>query len=383
MNIEDVLRSHGVGVGSGGGGGGSGVIVTYRNTVTTASVLSAVPIGIVSFNKAKDTLFVYQGNTYRENMIDYTIASDGLSINKTSGTWAIGTTFNFVVLTSAPASEAMITASLTNIVPITANGTVTINVGVADFDANNDVLDVWHDNALYYPGDQYTLSGTGAAAAINLVGFSLNIGERIFFRIWKRVRKDLSTLQSLYVTTSLSNLVTLATNDNTTVNIGINTYAVATDFLDVHIGNTILHAGVDYTIDSSGAFITLIGFTGNIGDKFYFRIIKQVLSVLPAEPAMTALNAHSAKNASDGVHGLDATIAKFRASSSTYTDNDTSQTFADSFCTAASLVTIAITSGTVPQGIWTVTSAAGSFTITSTVAESNDITFDYYIQKVV
>lgn len=76
-------------------------------------------------------------------------------------------------------------------------------------------------------------------------------------------------------------------------------------------------------------------------------------------------------------------IAKFKSGNSSYTDNDTAQTFTDAFCTASSLVTISITSGTKPQGTWVVTSASGSFTITSSVAESTDITFDYFITKVV
>lgn len=75
--------------------------------------------------------------------------------------------------------------------------------------------------------------------------------------------------------------------------------------------------------------------------------------------------------------------AKFKKSNGTFTDNDTAQTFTDTFCTVASLVTIAITSATAPQGIWSVESSEGYFTITSTVAESTDITFDYYIQKAV
>lgn len=74
------------------------------------------------------------------------------------------------------------------------------------------------------------------------------------------------------------------------------------------------------------------------------------------------------------------TCGKFKKGSAIYTDNDTSQTFTNTFCTANSLVTIIITTGT-PQGIWTVNSADGSFTITSDVAESADISFDYYIQK--
>ena len=72
--------------------------------------------------------------------------------------------------------------------------------------------------------------------------------------------------------------------------------------------------------------------------------------------------------------------ASFKQSNSTFTDNDTAQTFTDAFCTAASLVIVSIT-GSDPAGTWSVVSAAGSFTITSTSAESTDITFDYFITK--
>ena len=80
---------------------------------------------------------------------------------------------------------------------------------------------------------------------------------------------------------------------------------------------------------------------------------------------------------------IEATIGSFKKGSSSYTDNDTSQTFTDAFCTDTSLVTVCITSVTLPKGVWSVESANGSFTITSTVAETDDITFDYYIQKAV
>ena len=75
-------------------------------------------------------------------------------------------------------------------------------------------------------------------------------------------------------------------------------------------------------------------------------------------------------------------VSNFKAGNSSFTDDDTAQTFTDTFCTATSLVTIVIT-GSTPAGVWSVESAVGEFTITSTIAESTDITFDYYINKVV
>jgi hypothetical protein len=94
-------------------------------------------------------------------------------------------------------------------------------------------------------------------------------------------------------------------------------------------------------------------------------------------------NIDGLQTALDTFQVADPTLAKFKASNSIYTNNTTSQVFTDAFCTANSLVTVVITSVTKPQGLWSVDSAAGSFTITSTVAESTDITFNYYIHKVV
>ena len=75
------------------------------------------------------------------------------------------------------------------------------------------------------------------------------------------------------------------------------------------------------------------------------------------------------------------TNALFKQGDDTYTDNDTAQTFTDAFCTATSLVIVSITDASDPQGTWSVESATGEFTITSTVAETDDIDFDYYIIK--
>lgn len=89
------------------------------------------------------------------------------------------------------------------------------------------------------------------------------------------------------------------------------------------------------------------------------------------------------KDINGGVQSYSESACLFKAGSSNYTDNDTSQTFTDAFCTSNSLVTVVVNSASIPEGIWSVASANGSFTITSTSNESTDIAFDYYIQKAV
>ncbi|GBF34155.1 hypothetical protein DCCM_3267 [Desulfocucumis palustris] len=145
------------------------------------------------------------------------------------------------------------------------------------------------------------------------------------------------------------------------------------------------------TTDGAGAIATVTD-TRTIKDPNVAARVDEVAADLNthlAEKAAQAVLGHVQVNGTtitadeNGVIGVASDIAKFKSGSGTFTDNDTSQTFVDAFCTVNSLVVVTITSGTAPQGIWKVTSANGSFTITSTVAESADITFDYYIVKVV
>jgi len=84
------------------------------------------------------------------------------------------------------------------------------------------------------------------------------------------------------------------------------------------------------------------------------------------------------------VHGVTSNIQTqlnsiFENSSNTFTNGTTTQTFTDTFCTSSALVVVAIT-GT-PLGVWTANANSGSFTITSTVAETNSVAFTYYIIK--
>ena len=75
--------------------------------------------------------------------------------------------------------------------------------------------------------------------------------------------------------------------------------------------------------------------------------------------------------------------AFYKKATGTFTNDTVSQSFSDAACTANSLVVVSITSVTAPQGIWSVESYDGYFIITSTVAETDDITFDYFIIKAV
>ena len=159
----------------------------------------------------------------------------------------------------------------------------------------------------------------------------------------------------------------------------------------------------DSGADNVGATAVAAGFGSTVQsnmEAIYAAITGVVLGSIPNDSLTEAKMAAAMKKAAGGVaeydtvnshvgltpatsaHGMDSSIAKFKSGTGTFTDNDTAQTFADAFCTANSLVVVNVTSGTEPQGTWTVDAGEGSFTITSTNTESADITFDYFIIKV-
>jgi hypothetical protein len=73
-------------------------IKTLRNTVTIPSATSQVNIGIETFNKTLDILFVFVNSTW--NMIgqEFALSQDGLYISSLQGSWEAGTVFHFVVM---------------------------------------------------------------------------------------------------------------------------------------------------------------------------------------------------------------------------------------------------------------------------------------------
>lgn len=76
-------------------------LTTYQNRVILSTVSGTASIGITQFNPADDVLLVFQDSTYIQNVLDYTISGDGLTIyhiNNPSQTWNANTCFDFIVL---------------------------------------------------------------------------------------------------------------------------------------------------------------------------------------------------------------------------------------------------------------------------------------------
>ena len=243
------------------------------------------------------------------------------------------------VCTSGTATTAATLATARNIGGVSFNGSAAITVASAT--------------------GGFTISGGALALTTNSITMSGSIGVT-GTRVTKGWFTDLEVTNGI-VGSITGNAATVTTNANLTGDITsvgnaatIGVYKVLVTHINWGVAATQVSA-VDLVIADAGVIITATEVEGALQEN------------------RTAINLNTDKV-------TNATL--FKTGDSSFTDDDTEQTFNDAFCTATSLVVVSIT-GATPAGIWSVVSAAGSFTITSSSAESTDITFDYYITKAV
>ena len=71
--------------------------------------------------------------------------------------------------------------------------------------------------------------------------------------------------------------------------------------------------------------------------------------------------------------------AMAKAGSDTFTSGGTTKVVTDAFITTSTFVSVSPTSN--KAGVWSVSSASGSFTVTSDTTETINVTFDWFASK--
>lgn len=88
--------------GNNSGGTGSSYFRHLKSNTTISQSTNKVTIGIDGYDKDTDLLLVYKNSVYIENLVDYTISSDSLSITSLDGNWDSNTQFNFICFKNVP-----------------------------------------------------------------------------------------------------------------------------------------------------------------------------------------------------------------------------------------------------------------------------------------
>ena len=230
VNVEDILRSHGVGVGNGmqilegnieptNGvkdgvfwynpdnqeikirvdgefrqlGGGSGSIATvYTSSYETTAYENEVPVGILDFDPDQDILLVHKNSTYIKKGRDYELSADGTVIQKVDGSWADGIVFDFMVIavTFDPGAQETGLKLLKLNDHQTVNGSSVTNIPfqIPEFIAGVDILEVYQKEVRLFEGIHWTLNAD--KKSIDLNGYSVDIGETFHFEVFKKIRDN-------------------------------------------------------------------------------------------------------------------------------------------------------------------------------------------------
>lgn len=168
----------------------SNIISSKENSYVLPNDSVTVPIGIPGYNESKDTLLVFKNSTFLKNGVDYNISTDSLNITAVSGIWKATDIFDFVMLGAVEGNPDVMAVSCSSSVYIAASAGITnIPINIAGYTPTTDFIEVYQDNLLLYETENYTMAAD--KMSINLVEYSLAAGEKLLFRLWKKVKTNI------------------------------------------------------------------------------------------------------------------------------------------------------------------------------------------------
>lgn len=170
--------------------GGSMVPSSGRTTLNSAVTTIALPF--VDYRKATDSLLVFENSTFINLNQEYTIGGDNMSIVKVGGgTWASGTVFDFIltrfVCPNDVVHDAISITCLDSYYEAVADNVTHILINNAQYNPDTDMLKVFYNGETRLAeGLHYTKNVDNIS--IDLVGWSINTNDRIYFETWKKIR---------------------------------------------------------------------------------------------------------------------------------------------------------------------------------------------------
>ena len=183
-----LLVDNRVAVGSTGGGGGSGSVTKlYSSFTSVAPGTSVCLINQPDYVKATDVLDVFYQGAKLTPDVHYTVAGNGLSITLNGFTITTSEVIRFEVLKNmaVDASTGGIAYYENNVTLGSASAIV--NVGISQYNPTNDLLFAYVNTTYLKKGVDFTVTGTGATAAINKPTGTWAIGSEFDFTVVKNV----------------------------------------------------------------------------------------------------------------------------------------------------------------------------------------------------
>ena len=162
-------------------GGGVTIPIFHREVITLAT--NNIDISATGYNQNKDTLLVFQNSVFISKDEEYTIS--GTTITKTDGNWEIDDIIDFVVFKTVEENpDLLYTGSITEKYTAVANEVTNIPFTIS-YSSVTDKMKVYHKGVLLEEDVNYSLNIN--STSIDLINWSVDIGEEIVFEVWKKI----------------------------------------------------------------------------------------------------------------------------------------------------------------------------------------------------
>ena len=240
---------------------GTPSLVDYYSYTASADGVTNIPLGFTL--GTRDILNVYMEGAKWVKDEHYSINVGMTSID------LIGTVLNYNEKLNFERFKAITgyqpASKISSTYISSAGGETNISIGYT-VNASSDIFDVYLEGSKIFPTTHYILNANNMS--IDLVGFSLNLGERVDFEI--------KTASMSSVMTKLYSSYTASTDSNTNIPIGL-TLSVG-DEIDVFIGGAKLTKVYDFTINTNMTSIDLVDWVVNKNERVDFEVFKVSLA---------------------------------------------------------------------------------------------------------
>ena len=194
---------------------GGGVLTMYHNHVILNSNSSTVTIGIPSYMRDRDSIIVAKNGQPMYNGIDFSVSADSLNLeiiihSKNPGWYANDDFYIWVLGTADVSSDILATTVLISSYTALTSGITNVPINNVNYNPTNDILQVSMSGITLDEVDHYTKNLNGIS--IDLVDWSLNSGDKIVFRVQKKVRTDITTLDGATISGNSINNGALGTD---------------------------------------------------------------------------------------------------------------------------------------------------------------------------
>ena len=240
----------------------AGMVINFKANVSNTGPCTLAINGLSARSIYKNVTEELSADDIKQNQI-ITVIYDGTNFQLASGSGTGGGAISRISGSYTASSDG-----------VASN----IPIGIENYNPYVDILDIYYGNGYLELRVHFKLDELNRT--IDLLGWSLDTGETLYFKVYKNILSEEATADAL----KLTYITTTYTATGTESHIPINSvyFNKAIDKLYVYYKNAYLYESVEYTITDDSDYIDLLDWTIAAGDIIRFEIAK--VSYAPINP---------------------------------------------------------------------------------------------------